>query len=60
MAANEEHTGATTFELKEDIAGNLSNYRVAVFALRNNGSKIIIDNVAECSLGGSVDYKVNE
>ena len=60
VAANEEHTGATTFELKEDIAGNLSNYRVAVFALRNNGSKIIIDNVAECSLGGSVDYKVNE
>lgn len=60
VAANEEHTGTTTFELKEDIADNLANYRVAVFALRNSGNKVIIDNVAECSLGGSVDYKLNE
>lgn len=60
VAANEEHTGTTTFELKEDIADNLANYRVAVFALRNSGNKVIIDNVAECNLGGSVDYKLNE
>lgn len=60
VKADQEHTATTTFDDVTIAEENLSNYRVAVFALRNNGNKTIIDNVAECSLGGSVDYALNK
>ena len=39
---------------------NLAEYSVVVFALKENGSKVVIDNVVEMPLvGGSVDYVLN-
>ena len=43
-----------------DSSEYAEHYRVVVFALRDADGTVIIDNVAECPLGESVDYLLNE
>lgn len=58
--ADQEHAASFSLEKVKIAADDLPNYRVVVFALRNNGTKTIIDNLSECSLGGKVDYVLND
>jgi len=58
VGVDEEHTAVFTVE---DVAADrVADLRVAVFALRSADGKTIIDNVAQCKVGGSVDYRYNE
>lgn len=60
VTANQEITKTFSMDKVNITAENLKNYRVVVFALRSNGDKTIIDNLAECALGGSIGYVENE
>ena len=59
LSADEKMTFSETGILP-DPSEYADKYRVAVFALRTADGKVIIDNVAECPLGSSVDYRYNE
>ena len=39
--------------------GNVSDCRVVLFTLSDNGSKVVIDNVVEFKAGNSIDYTLN-
>lgn len=54
-----EISGTYSFD-DEEVAKKSKDCRVVVFALRDNGEKVIIDNAAVCGLGESVDYILNE
>lgn len=41
------------------LTSETKNYRIVLFTLREAGSKIIIDNAAECQLGSKVEYAYN-
>lgn len=60
LSVDEKMTYSLVNQPLPDPSDYAENYRVVVFALRNAGNKVIIDNIAECPLGGSVDYKYNE
>lgn len=66
VAANEEKTEKWLFDKSEkhmcvDINdSNKKDCRVVVFALRQEAGKTIIDNIAECPLGETLDYELNE
>ena len=66
VSANEEKTESWLFDKSENhmcIEINESNKkdcRVVVFALRPEGGKTIVDNIAECPLGETLDYQLNE
>lgn len=66
VSANEEKTESWLFDKSKNhmcIEINESNKkscRVVVFALRLENGKTIIDNIAECPLGETLDYVLNE
>lgn len=60
VAADQEITKSFVIDKVSIEADKLANYRVVVFALRSAGDKTIIDNLAECALGGSIGYVENE
>lgn len=59
LAADEKMNYTAEGTLPDD-ASYADDYRVAVFSLRNDGGRVIIDNVAVCPLGEDVDYRLNE
>lgn len=66
LAPDGEHSEQWTFDRSKghmcvDITeANKARCRVVVFALRANGTKALIDNIAECELGKTLDYLLNE
>ena len=62
LVADQEHTETHTFEFGSTAVSDdvLENTRVAVLAIRPNGDDYIIDNMAVCPLGESIDYVLNE
>lgn len=66
VSADEEKTESWLFEKSKghmciDIdESNSKDCRVVVFALRQENGKTIIDNIAECPLGETLDYVLNE
>ena len=73
MSGNYEVMSSNAFELQKDaesaaasqeITVNIAeadreDYSVVVFALKQNGSDVDIDNIVKFPLGGSVDYAYN-
>lgn len=58
LVADEEHTREFTIEnFPENLASE--DLRVVVFALGQNGSRTITDNLAVCQMGGSAEYELN-
>lgn len=62
LTADQEHSETYTFEFgdAEIPSSFLENTRVVVFAIRPYDGDVIIDNLAECKLGESVEYLLNE
>lgn len=66
VSPGEEHTESWLFDKSEGHMcveiddSNKANCRVVVFALRSDNGKTIIDNIAECPLGETMEYVLNE
>lgn len=58
VEVDQEHT--TEFTVEDVAADRVADLRVVVFAMRKAGGKTIIDNLAQCKVGESVDYRYNE
>ena len=59
LSANEEHTAAT-FSISNATGLAPATARVAVYALRKVDNAYMMDNIAECSIDGSIDYVYND